>query len=331
MIDSELTAARNTRSMPFGAALVEVGRRREDIVVLSADLAKYTDIAPYVEMFPDRFFQIGMAEQNMMGIAGGLWRSGFAPWVTTYGVFATRRAYDQIAIALALGRADVKIIAFLPGLTTNGGPTHQAIEDLATMRALPNMVVVDPADAVEITQAVEALAEYRGPVYMRGLRGQVPVFLPDGYRFEIGKARMLQEGSDVGIISTGLMLEYALDAADELARQGVSAAVLHVSTLKPFDGKAVLSLARDVPALVTAENHTTIGGLGGAVAQELAVAGLQRPLRLCGVQDRFAEAGMPPYLFRRYGLTAAHIVELATEARDAAKCSGAAEGDHATS
>lgn len=315
MIDSTLTAARHTRSMPFGTALLEVAKRRADIVVLSADLAKYTDIAPFVEAYPERFFQIGMAEQNMMGVAGGLWRSGFAPWVTTYGVFATRRAYDQIAIALALGRADVKIAAFLPGLTTNGGPTHQAIEDLATMRALPNMVVVDPADAIELGQAVEALAEYRGPVYLRGLRGQVPILLPEDYRFELGKARLLREGSDVGLISTGLMLEYVFAAADELAAQGISAAVLHVSTLKPFDGESVLALAREVPALVTAENHTTIGGLGGAVAQALAVAGLQRPLRMCGIGDRFAEAGMPPYLFRRYGLTATRIVELALEAQ----------------
>lgn len=322
MIDSKLTAARHTRSMPFGTALLEVARRRDDIVVLSADLAKYTDIAPVVEAFPERFFQIGMAEQNMMGIAGGLWRSGFAPWVTTYGVFATRRAYDQIAISLALGRADVKIAAFLPGLTTNGGPTHQAIEDLATMRALPNMVVIDPADATEIGQAVEVLAEYRGPVYLRGLRGQVPVLLPEGYRFELGKARLLREGSDVGIISTGLMLEYVLKAADELAVRGISAAVLHISTLKPFDGASVTLLARDVPALVTAENHTTVGGLAGAVTQILAAEGLQRPLRMCGIEDRFAEAGMPPYLFRRYGLTTSRIVELATEARAAASGAG---------
>lgn len=325
MIDSKLTAARHTRTMPFGMALLDVARRRDDLVVLSADLAKYTDVSPFVDAFPARFFQIGMAEQNMMGIAGGLWRSGFAPWVTTYGVFATRRAYDQVAISLALGRADVKIAAFLPGLTTNGGPTHQAIEDLATMRALPNMVVVDPADAIEIAQAVEVLADYRGPVYLRGLRGQVPVLLPDGYRFEIGKAQILHEGSDVGIICSGIMLEYALDAAHMLALDGISAAVLHASTLKPFDSESVLSFARDVPALVTAENHTIIGGLGGAVAQTLAAAGLQRPMRMCGVQDRFAEAGMPPYLFHRYGLTAARIVALAMEARAAATHSGAGD------
>jgi transketolase len=323
MIDSKLTAARELRAMPFGAALLDLGRRRADVVVLSADLAKYTDISPFVEAFPERFFQIGMAEQNMMGIAGGLWRSGFAPWVTTYGVFATRRAYDQIAIAIALGRADVKITAFLPGLTTNGGPTHQAIEDLATMRALPNMVVIDPADAVEIAQAVEAIAEYRGPVYMRGLRGQVPVLLPESYQFEIGKARLLRHGQDVGIVSTGLMLEYALEAAEELELAGVAAAVLHVSTLKPFDVASVVALARGVPALVTAENHTIIGGLGGAVAQALAEEGLQRPLRMVGVQDRFAEAGMPPYLFERYGLTAARIAQLAREACvDAGKAAG---------
>jgi transketolase len=297
-----------TQSQPFGYALAAVGHQHDDVVVLSADLAKYTDVAPFVEAFPNRFFQVGMAEQNMIGIAGGLARSGFTPFVTTYGVFATRRALDQVVNAIAIGRANVKVVAFLPGLTTPGGPTHQAIDDLAIMRAVPNMVVIDPADAVEISAATQAIASYRGPVYMRGLRGNVPVTFADGFSFEIGKARLVREGGDIGIITTGLMLATALKAADELRGRDLEAAILHVSTLKPFDEQAILALAREVPALVTVENHTVMGGLGSAVAMTLARVGLGRPVKMVGVQDVFAEAGSFEYLVQKYGLSAEHIV-----------------------
>ena len=296
---------------PFGRALVEVARERPEVVGLSADLAKYTDIAPFAEAFPERFFQVGMAEANMIGIAGGFSRVGYLPFVTTYGVFATRRAYDQVAMALAVGRANVKIVAFLPGLTTPGGPTHQAIDDLALMRALPNMVAIDPADGLELGQAVYAVAEYRGPVYLRGLRGTVPTVLPPDYRFELGRARLLRDGDRVGLVSTGIMTEQALAAAELLAHDGVSAAVLHASTLKPFDADAAIRLARSVHTLVTIENHTVVGGLGSAVAETLARAGVGTPLTILGVQDRFAEAGSLAYLLERHGLTPRAIADAA--------------------
>lgn len=228
--------ARPTVDAPFGAALIEAQRRRGDIVGLTADLGKYTDILPFRDAYPDRFFNVGMAEQNLVAVAAGLARTGTVPFATTYGVFATRRAYDFIAIALAHSRVNVKIVAGLPGLTTGYGGTHQAIEDVALMRMVPSLVVIDPCDATDIMQVTHAIADYDGPVYMRLLRGKVPRVLdPDTYRFEIGKAFVLREGSGVGIVSTGLMTEHALDAAAAL-----DAGVLHVPTLKPFDAETVL-------------------------------------------------------------------------------------------
>src|SRR6266511_732789 len=203
---SELVDDYPAVSAPFGQALVNVGRRNEKVLGLTADLGKYTDILPFAEAFPERFFNVGMAEQNLIGIAAGLARTGFVPFCTTYCVFATRRAYDFIAIGCALSRTNVKIIAGLPGLTTGYGGTHQGIEDLALMRAMPNLTVIDPCDATEIAQATVAIADYDGPVYMRLQRGRVPVVLdPATYRFELGKARRLRDGTEVALISTGLM------------------------------------------------------------------------------------------------------------------------------
>jgi len=327
MIDAEMMGgpdqrARTTVDAPFARALLRLGEAREDVVGLSADLSKYTDIGPFSERYPERFFQMGMAEANMMGVAGGLARVGYVPFVTTYGVFASRRAFDQVAMSIALGRANVKIVAFLPGLTTPGGPTHQAIEDLSMLRALPNMVVIDPADGLELEQATEAIAAYDGPVYMRGLRGTVPVVLPADYRFEIGVARLLREpasgdasgGVDIGLISTGVMTERALDAADLVAAEGPSVAVLHASTLKPFDGAAVLALARRATVLVTVENGTVIGGLAGTVSETLARAGGAPPLLPLGVQDQFPQAGSLDYLLEQYGLTGPQIAKSAMAA-----------------
>src|SRR5439155_24522791 len=231
LLASDTTGAAATMAAPFGHALVQVADRNPRVLGLTADLGNYTDLHVFAERFPERFLQIGMAEQNLIGVAAGLARTGFTPFATTYCVFATRRAYDFIAIGAALGKANVKIIAGLPGLTTGYGGTHQGIEDLAPMRSIPNLVVIDPCDATEITQAVAAIAEYPGPVYMRLLRGQVPVVLdPAAYQFEIGKAKRLREGGDVAIISTGLMTGRALEAASQLAERGISAGVLHVST-----------------------------------------------------------------------------------------------------
>ncbi|HEY0854512.1 MAG TPA: transketolase C-terminal domain-containing protein, partial [Devosia sp.] len=231
---------------PFGTALARVAEGRPEIVGLTADLGKYTDIHPFRDAFPERFFNVGMAEQNLVAVAAGLARTGKQPFATTYGVFASRRAFDFVAIALAHSMLDVKIVAGLPGLTTGYGGTHQAIEDLALLRMVPGLTIIDPMDATEIAAATEAIAAYRGPVYMRLLRGAVPVVLEPGYRFEIGKARQLREGKDVGIISTGFMSERAIDAAAALERRGVSVGVLHVPTIKPFDAEAVAAFAASV-------------------------------------------------------------------------------------
>jgi transketolase len=297
-----------TLTAPFGHALVAEAERNPRIVGLSADLAKYTDIHVFRDRYPDRFFQIGMAEQNLIGVAAGLARTGFVPFLTTYCVFATRRAYDFIAMDAALGRANVKIMAGLPGLSTGYGGTHQGIEDLALMRSIPNLTVIDPCDAIEVAQATAAIAQYEGPVYMRLLRGLVPVVLDENtYQFEIGKARLLRDGNDVAIISTGLMTARALEAAATLADSGIDAAVLHVSTLKPFDRQAVLELLARVPRVVTAENHLITGGLASAVADAVTDAGLPIRLRRVGIPDCFCESGSLPYLAERYQMRGADI------------------------
>jgi transketolase len=300
---------RNTVDAPFGRALVRLGHERPEIVGLTADLGKYTDILPFRDAFPERFFNVGMAEQNLVAIAAGLARTGKIPFATTYGVFASRRAFDFIAIALAHSNLDVKIIAGLPGLTTGYGGTHQAIEDLALMRMIPGLTIIDPCDATEIEAATLAIADHRGPVYMRLLRGAVPVVLEPGYRFEIGKARRLRDGKDVGIISTGMMTERALDAARALESRGVSVAVLHVPTIKPFDAEAVAEFAASVDHLVTAENHVIVGGLASLVVESLFDAGVARKVTRIGLPDRYIECGSVPSLQAKYGLTTQALTE----------------------
>jgi transketolase len=295
---------------PFSKALVELGRTRPEIVGLTADLGKYTDMLPFRDAYPQRFFNVGMAEQNLVAMAAGLARIDKIPFATTYGVFATRRAYDFIAIACAHSAINVKIIAGLPGLTTGYGGTHQAIEDLALMRMIPGLTVIDPCDATEIAQATAAIADHSGPVYMRLMRGNVPiVFDPLGYKFEIGKAKLLREGHDVGVISTGFMTERALDAAATLGARGVSIGVLHVPTIKPFDADAAAAFAGSVRRLVTAENHVVVGGLGSLVAECLFERGIARPLRRIGLPDRFIECGSVPILQDRYGLSRERVIE----------------------
>ena len=294
---------------PFGKALAKIGLSRPDVVGMTADLGKYTDIHPFRDAFPDRFFNVGMAEQNLVAVAAGLARTGKVPFATTYGVFASRRAFDFVAIALAHSMLDVKIIAGLPGLTTGYGGTHQAIEDLALMRMIPGLTIIDPMDATEIAAATEAIAAYRGPVYMRLLRGSVPVVLEPGYRFEIGKARQLRAGKDVGIISTGMMSERALDAAVALEMRGLRVGVLHVPTIKPFDVEAVATFAASVDRVVTAENHVVVGGLASLVVETLFDAGVSRKVTRIGLPDRYIECGAVPTLQRKYGLTTEAMID----------------------
>jgi transketolase len=314
ILSSDTYGAERTANAPFGEALIRAAEANPRIVGLTADLGKYTDIHLFANRFPERFFQIGMAEQNLIGVAAGLARTGFIPFATTYCVFASRRAYDFIAIGAALGSANVKIIAGLPGLTTGYGGTHQGIEDLALMRSIPNLTVIDPCDATELAQVIPAIAEHPGPAYVRLLRGQVPITLdPATYRFELGKAKLLCEGSDVAIISTGLMTARALKSVSELNSKGVSAALLHVSTLKPFDKESVMALVKSVPRIVTAENHFITGGLASAVADAIADAGVAVRLRRIGIPDCFCESGTIPYLIKRYQMDTENITAAACD------------------
>jgi transketolase len=314
MSDKDIEAGPSIEA-PFGKALVEVARRRSDMVGLTADLGKYTDMHPFRDAYPERFFNVGMAEQNLVAVAAGLAKTGRVAFATTYGVFATRRAYDFIAIACAHSKANVKIVAGLPGLTTGYGGTHQAIEDLALMIRIPGLVVIDPCDATEIMQATHAIADHAGPVYMRLQRASVPVVLdPTQHQFTIGKAALLRDGDDIGIISTGLMTARALTAARQLAASGIEAGILHVATWKPFDAAAVAGMGRRVRALLTVENHITNGGLASLVAEALFDSRLSRPLERIGLPDQFIECGSVPFLQSKYGLSSENIVSAARRA-----------------
>ena len=306
--DEAGTGGRPTIDAPFGRALVKLAQKRSEIVGLTADLGKYTDILPFRDEFPERFFNVGMAEQNLVAVAAGLARTGLTPFATTYGVFATRRAFDFVAIACAHSNLNVKIVAGLPGLTTGYGGTHQAIEDLALMRMIPGLTIIDPCDATEIEAATIAIADHPGPVYMRLLRGAVPIVLDPSYRFEIGKALHLRQGKDFGIVSTGFMSERALDAGEKLAKRGISVAILHVPTIKPFDAEAVTSFAASVDHIIAAENHVSVGGLASLVVETLYEAGISKTVTRIGLPDRYIECGAVPTLQARYGLTTDAIV-----------------------
>ncbi len=305
MIASIAAEGQATRPAPFGHALVELARTRPEILGMSADLSKYTDMHIFAQAYPDRFYQMGMAEQLLMGAAAGLAREGFMPFATTYAVFASRRAYDFICMAIAEENLNVKIVCALPGLTTGYGPSHQATEDLAIMRAMPNLTVVDPCDALEIEQAVPAIADHDGPVYMRLLRGNVPLVLDRyGYRFELGKAKMLRDGPDVLIVSSGFMTMRALQAAEALEADRISAGVLHVSTIKPLDAETVLrECGKPGRLVVVAENHSITGGLGEAVAALLLRNGVTPAFRQIALPDAFLDAGALPTLHERYGIS----------------------------
>lgn len=310
MIASIAGEGQRTRGAPFGTALVELAESRPDIVGMTADLAKYTDLHVFAQAYPERFFQMGMAEQLLFGAAAGMAKEGACPFVTTYAVFATRRAYDFIHQAIAEDDLDVKIACALPGLTSGYGPSHQATEDLALMRAIPGLTVIDPCDAHEIEQVVPAIAAHKGPVYMRLLRGQVPLVLDEyGYEFKLGKAQMLRDGRDVLIVSSGLLTMRALEVAKTLEADRVDVGVLHVPTIKPLDVETIArEAARTGRLVVVAENHSRIGGLGEAIAAELLERGIApATFRRIGLPDAFLDAGALPTLHDRYGISTTAI------------------------
>jgi len=310
MIASIAAEGQRTQAAPFGKALVDLAKDRPEIVGLTADLSKYTDLHLFAQAYPERFFQMGMAEQLLMAAAGGMAKEGFTPFATTYAVFATRRAYDFIHQVICEENLNVKIACALPGLTTGYGPSHQATEDLGMMRGIPNLTVIDPCDALDIAQAVPAVAAHPGPVYMRLLRGQVPLVLDEyNYRFELGKAKLLRGGRDVLIISSGLLTMRALEAAKAMEGGAADVAVLHVPTIKPLDEETILREARVSGRLVVvAENHAAIGGLGEAVASLLLRNRVAPAFHQIALPDAFLDAGALPTLHDRYGISTEAIV-----------------------
>jgi transketolase len=316
---------------PFSAALVDLGRARPEVVVLTADLMHWTDTAEFARVFPDRFFNLGMAEQNLVGVGAGLARSDLYPVIVTYGVFATRRAYDQVAMGLGTGSVRALLVGFLPGISSQFKATHQAIDDVALMRALPGMTVVDPCDSTELVAFTLAAPDLAGPCYLRASRGQVPTLFPVqqtpagpgrdkrlSQRGDFGprsagdsdwypSTRILREGGDAAFVASGMATRWALEAAQVLGAQGISVDVLHMPILKPFDPEAIRRLAARHEVLHVVENHSVIGGLTSAVSEAVAALGLGVRVVAHGLQDRWGEYGKVDYNRRMLGLDAASL------------------------
>ncbi|WP_138415976.1 transketolase family protein [Sinomonas gamaensis] len=309
MIASFADPGQKTEPAPFGHALAAAAEADPRIVGLTADLGKYTDMHIFAKAHPDRFFQMGMAEQLLFGAAAGMAEAGLVPFASTYSVFAARRAYDFICLDIAEPNLNVNIVGGLPGLTTGYGPSHQATEDMAIFRGMPNLTIVDPCDSVDIAQAVPQLAASDGPTYLRLLRGKVPTVLDEyDYEFELGKAKVLRGGNDVVFVSSGLMTMRALQAAAALEKHKVDVAVVHAPTIKPFDEATVLAELAGDRLAVTLENHTVVGGLFETVASALVRAGVTRRVVPVGLPDEFLDAGALPTLHSKYGLSVERIV-----------------------
>lgn len=301
------TATKATRD-GFGAGFLELGRRNAKVVGLTADLLESLQMHHFQKEFPDRFFQCGIAEANMMGIAAGLATAGKIPFTGTFANFSTGRVYDQIRQSIAYSHKNVKICASHAGLTLGeDGATHQILEDIGMMRMLPGMVVINPCDYNQTKAATIAIAEYDGPVYLRFGRPAWPVFTPDDQKFEIGKALRLVSGTDVTLIATGHLVWTCIEAAKELAGQGISCEIIDIHTIKPLDEAAILESAGKTRAVVVAEEHQRFGGLGDAVAHVLAEH-LPTPMRFVGVDDSFGESGKPAELLLKYGLGKENVV-----------------------
>ena len=295
----------------FGRTLVELARENSDIVVLDADLASSTRVVGFSNTFPERFFQMGVAEQNMVGVAAGMALMGKIPFVSTFGVFASRRVCDQVAISVAHCRLNVKLVGAYSGIVSgNNGATHQAVEDVGIMRAIPHMTVVDPADDIEMEQAVRAIVAYDGPVYLRLTRDVWPRVSPEGYSFKLGKAVQIREGSDITLIGSGMMTSQCVEAAQLLALSGVSARVINIATLKPIDVNAIVKAAEETGCIVTAENHNIYGGLGSAVAEVL-VEHFPVPMLRVGLRDCYGECGGNTELLHKYQMSPQHIAAAA--------------------
>jgi transketolase len=294
----------------YGETLVELGKDNKDIVVLEADLGKSTMSILFQNAYPERFFEMGIAEQNMASTAAGLALTGKIPFISTFAVFASGRAYDQLRQTIAIAKLNVKVCGSSSGLSDFGdGSTHQAIEDMAIMRAIPNMTVLVPVDAVETRKMVKAMVDWPGPVYLRINRNDLPVYTKEDSDYQIGKLHTVKEGRDVVVFANGVMVSKALEAAQSLEKQGISIKIVNVSTVKPLDRQAVIDCAKGFKGVVTAEEHSVIGGLGSAIAEALrGVTGL--PLEFVGIQDRFGTSAYNyEELMAYYGLTPEAIVD----------------------
>lgn len=297
----------------YGKALARLAKERDDVVVLDADLAGSTKTSEFKKVAPERFVEVGIAEQDMIGVASGLAASGKTVFASTFAVFATGRCWEQIRLAVAYPKQNVKIVSTHCGISVGeDGASHQALEDIAIMRAIPNMVVISPADAHQAYAATMAIAEERGPCYMRLGRADFPLIYPEDVKFEIGKADILREGSDVTLIGTGQMVSYCLDAAKALSEEGISAEVINISTIKPLDADAVIGSVKKTGCAVTAEEHSIIGGLGSAVAEAISES-CPVPLVRVGTKDTFGESGKAEMLMEKYGLTSKDIVKAAKD------------------
>jgi transketolase len=295
----------------YGEALIKLGRENPNIVVLDADLSKSTKTAKFAQVFPERFFHIGIAEANMIGIASGLALCGKIPFVSTFAVFAPGKCLDQLRNAVAYPNLNVKIVVTHGGLTVGpDGATHQSVEDIAVMRSIPNFVVIVPADAVTTQKVIEEIAESYGPAYVRLCRPIVPIIYDEDVNFRVGKGLIFFDGDDVSIVAMGIMLSEALKAAEILKRKGVSARVLDMHTVKPIDKDLLIKAAKETGRLVTCEDHNVIGGLGSSVAEALSEA-YPVPIRRVGIQDVFGESGSYSALMAKYGLTAESIANAA--------------------
>lgn len=295
--------------------LVKWAKDKAEVLVLSADLTSSTEIDLFRDTYPDRFFSMGIAEQNMMSFAGGLAREGFKPFVHTFGVFIYRRAYDQIAMSIAYPNLPVRMFGFLPGIMTPGGATHQAIEDISVMRSLPNMTILECGDATDVESVLDVADKIDGPVYIRILRGEIPRLFDPAEPMEFGKARVLSEGTDLVLLTTGICTEEALRASKVLKDRGISIQHMHITTLKPFNDDSVIeAISKSKYGIITMENHSIIGGLGTIVAEKMAEAGIGKKLRKIGIKDTFVHGASKQYLMKEYGLDAAALVKIVEEA-----------------
>ena len=294
---------------PHVENFIEWSRDRPEVLVLSADLTNSCEVGRWRDAYPDRFFSMGMAEQNMMGVAAGLAREGYTPWIHTFAVFIYRRSYDQLAMSIAYPNLPARMVGFLPGIVTPGGVTHQAIEDVAIMRATPNMTILETGDATEVETVLDVAQAVDGPVYIRMLRGEMPRLFPKSEPFQLNKARVLSEGDDILLITSGIVTEEAIRATKAVSLAGVSVRHLHVSTLKPFNDSIVKKALSGVKGgVITMENHTIVGGLGSAVAELMAESACAVPLLRFGLLDTYAHGASRQYLMEEYELDAAALI-----------------------